>query len=64
MEGNKNITYGKIWRIAWPIILGGLAQNVVAVTDTAFLGRVGDIALGAAAIGGIFYLAIARGHDE
>lgn len=55
----KNITYGKIWKIAWPIILGGLAQNVVAVTDTAFLGRVGDIALGAAAIGGIFYLAVA-----
>lgn len=59
MEGNKNVTYGKIWKIAWPIILGGLAQNIVAVTDTAFLGRVGDIALGAAAIGGIYYLAVA-----
>jgi len=35
-----------------------LAQNVINVTDTAFLGRVGEIELGASAIGGIFYIAI------
>ena len=33
-------------------------QNVINVTDTAFLGRLGDVALGGGAIGGIFYLSI------
>ncbi len=45
--------------VAWPIILGSVAQNIITVTDTAFLGRVGEVALGASAIGGILYLAIA-----
>jgi len=45
--------------LASPIILGSIAQNVINVTDTAFLGRVGEVALGAAAIGGIFYFALA-----
>jgi len=35
-----------------------VAQNVVNVTDTAFLGRVGEVELGASAIGGLFYIAI------
>jgi putative MATE family efflux protein len=46
----------KIWAIAWPIIISLLAQNVVGVTDTAFLGRVSEAALGGAAIGGLFYI--------
>ncbi len=53
-----SISYGRIWRIAWPIIVGGIAQNIINVTDTAFLGRLGEIELGASALGGIFYLAI------
>ena len=44
-----------IWEIAWPIMLSLLAQNVVNVTDTAFLGRVGEVELGASAIGGLLY---------
>jgi putative MATE family efflux protein len=39
-------------------MIGSVAQNVINVTDTAFLGRLGDIALGGGAIGGLFYLAI------
>jgi len=35
-----------------------LAQNIINVTDTAFLGRVGEIELGATAIAGLFYIAI------
>jgi putative MATE family efflux protein len=42
--------------IAYPIIIGSIAQNLLNITDTAFLGRVGQVALGAGAIGGIFYL--------
>ncbi len=52
------ISYKRIWQIAYPIILGSVAQNVVNFTDTAFLGRVGEIALGAGALGGLFYLAV------
>jgi putative MATE family efflux protein len=45
----------KIWDIAWPIMLSLVAQNIVNVTDTAFLGRVGEVELGASAIGGLLY---------
>ena len=45
----------RIWDITWPVILSLLAQNVVNVTDTIFLGRVGEAELGAGAIGGLFY---------
>ncbi|MFK5856068.1 MAG: MATE family efflux transporter [Bacteroidota bacterium] len=53
-----NIKYSRIWQVAYPIILGSVAQNLIVFTDTAFLGRVGEIALGASALGGLFYLAI------
>lgn len=53
-----DIKYSRIWQIAYPIILGSIAQNLINFTDTAFLGRVGEIALGAGALGGIFYLAV------
>lgn len=33
-----------------------LAQNVINVMDTAFLGRVGEIELGASAMGGLYYI--------
>ena len=52
------VTYSRIWQVAYPIILGSVAQNLIIFTDTAFLGRVGEIALGASAIGGLYYLAI------
>ncbi len=51
-----SVTYREIWLIAYPIIIGSVAQNLLNITDTAFLGRVGPVALGAGAIGGIFYL--------
>lgn len=55
---NTATDHRKIWNIAYPIILGSIAQNIIAVTDTAFLGRVSEVALGAAAIAGIFYIAM------
>lgn len=51
-------TYKSIWRISLPIIVGLMAQNLMVVIDTAFLGRLGEITLGASAIGGIFYLCL------
>lgn len=53
-----NISYKRIWAVSYPIILGSMAQNLINFTDTAFLGRVGEVALGGGALGGIFYLAV------
>lgn len=33
-------------------------EQLVGMTDTAFLGRVGEIELGASALGNIFYIAV------
>jgi putative MATE family efflux protein len=49
-------TINRIWEIAWPIMISLVAQNIVGVTDTAFLGRVGEVELGASALGGLFYI--------
>lgn len=54
----QSITYKSIWNISYPIILGGVAQTIVNVTDTAFLGRVSEVALGASAIAGLFYVTV------
>lgn len=51
-------TNKEIWRVTYPIFLGLLVQNVINVTDTAFLGRVGEVALGAAAMGGLLYICV------
>ncbi len=48
-------TNKQIWDVSFPIFLSLLAQNVINVTDTAFLGRVGEIELGASAMGGLYY---------
>ena len=48
--------YSHIFKISLPLILGMMIQVLVGVTDTAFLGRVGEVELGAAAIAGILYL--------
>ncbi len=44
-----------IWDIAWPIMLSLAAQSVVNLTDSAFLGRIGEVELGGSAIGGLLY---------
>ena len=49
------ITNKEIWRIALPIMLGNMAQTIINFTDTAFLGHLGVIALGASMLAGLFY---------
>ena len=51
-------TNKQIWSVSYPILLSLLAQNVINVTDTAFLGHVSEVALGASAMGGLFYICI------
>lgn len=53
MYSNKHIA-----RISAPIFLSLLAQNMIQVIDTAFLGRVGEVELGASALAGIIYIAV------
>ena len=51
-------TNKEIWKVSYPILLALLAQNVINVTDTAFLGHLGEVELGASAMGGLLYLCI------
>lgn len=53
MTSNKEIL-----KVTYPILLTLVAQNVVSITNTAFLGRVGEVELGASALGGVFYFAV------
>jgi putative MATE family efflux protein len=48
-------SYKKIWNVSLPIIISLMAQDMIQVIDTAFLGRVGEVELGASAIGGLYY---------
>lgn len=52
----KDPAYKHIWSISYPIILGGVAQTVISITDSAFLGRISEVALGASAIAGLLYV--------
>lgn len=55
---SNDYSYKNIWNIAWPIILGSLAQDIITIADTIFIGRIGEISIGAIAIAGILYLTI------
>lgn len=59
MKNTKGISTKNIAQIALPIMLGGVAQNIVNVTDTAFLGNLGDVEVGAAGNAGILYFLFA-----
>lgn len=58
MESKTNLTYKSVWLIAYPILISLLMEQLIGMTDTAFLGRVGEIELGASALAGVYYLAI------
>ena len=51
-------SYRDIWKIAFPLVLSSVVEQLVGMTDTAFLGRVGEVELGASALGGIFFIAV------
>ena len=48
-----------ILNIATPVIIGSIAGTILNITDTAFLGRVGETELGASAVGGVLYFVFA-----
>ena len=51
-------TKKEIWKISYPILISLVVQNLINITDTAYLGHVGEIELGASALAGVFYMAI------
>ena len=42
-----NFSYKQIWLIAYPILISLLMEHMINVTDTSFLGHVGEVELGA-----------------
>jgi putative MATE family efflux protein len=52
------VTYKEIWRLAYPIIISSFAQSMLNIIDTIFLGRVGEVELGASVIAGIWYISL------
>ena len=45
-----NFSYKQIWLIAYPILISLLMEHMINVTDTAFLGHVGEV--GSIRVGG------------
>ena len=54
-----NSTYRDVLKIALPVMVGSIAMTILNITDTAFLGKVGETELGASAVGGVLYFAFA-----
>ena len=50
-----SVTTKTIWKIAVPIMAGNLAQTLISFTDTAFLGHLGIVELGASMMAGLYY---------
>ena len=53
-----NFTYKKIFAINLPVMASMLMEQLVNLTDTLFLGRVGETELGAAALGSMYYASV------
>ena len=51
-------SFKQIGNIAYPILISTLMEQLIGTTDTAYLGRVGEVELGASALGGIFFVVV------
>lgn len=51
-------SYKNIWRVAYPILISLVMEQMIGLTDTAFLGRVGEVELGASAIAIVYYMVL------
>ncbi len=51
-----SVSNKEIWQITYPIIFGNLAQTIIVLVNTIFLGHVGKVELGAAMMAGLYYL--------
>ena len=51
-------SYRNIWKVAYPILISLVMEQLIGLTDTAFMGRVGEVELGASAIAIIYYIVL------
>jgi putative MATE family efflux protein len=58
MNRNGTYSYRNIWRVAYPILISLVMEQMIGLTDTAFLGRVGEVELGASAIAIVYYMVL------
>lgn len=58
VQSRRIYSSGTIFRMAVPLMLSFLLEQLIGMTDVAFLGRVGEVELGAAAIAGVFFLTL------
>lgn len=50
------VSYKNIWSITFPVLLSIMVEQLISMTDTAFLGRLGEVELGASALAATYYL--------
>ena len=51
----ERYSFKTIWKITFPILVALVMEELLGMTDTAFLGRVGEVELGASAIAGVYF---------
>lgn len=51
-------TNKQILQITFPVLMSLMMEHLIGLTDTAYLGRVGEVELGASALAGVYYLVI------
>lgn len=56
MKTTGTYSYRNIWKVAYPILISLVMEQMIGLTDTAFLGRVGEVELGASAIAIVYYM--------
>ena len=58
MKATGTYSYRNIWKVTYPILISLVMEQMIGLTDTAFLGRVGEVELGASAIAIIYYMVL------
>ena len=58
MVATGTYSYRNIWKVAYPILISLIMEQMIGLTDTAFLGRVGEVELGASAIAIVYYMVL------
>ena len=51
----QSYSFKSIWKTTFPILISLVMEELLGMIDTAFLGRVGEIELGASAIAGVYF---------
>ena len=52
------VNYRNIWNMSYPILVCLLMQQLIGIADVVFLGRLGEVELGAAALGSTYFFTI------